>query len=202
GQPRTAPNSPTALESAGHRPKWRPRARTRPSITITGPTGKSARRASSMAMRIKRSSSAVAGSAAQSGEAMAIPAIPIEPAMIDRRLSGMSAPSEQIARGFTAAISSAMPESGRQFPAEPVADRAAHHQFEVAPLQPRHLFCEHRHALLPRARHAGDVGAPEAAFRPEGLDILLRVFVDVAIGIWLARIAGRSGALDRDTGVF
>src|SRR5437762_3402684 len=201
-QRRIATISPCAVGSSWLRPKLRPRARTRPSRTITAPNGKSARRASSIAMRIKRSSSAVAGSAEQSGEAAAMPAIPIEAAMIDRRLTGMWAPSEQIARGFTAAISSAMPESGRQFPAEPVADRAAHHQFEVAPLQPRHLFCEHRHALLPRARHAGDVGAPEAAFRPEGLDNLLRVFVDVAIGIWLARIAGRSGALDRDIGVF
>src|SRR5271169_6908030 len=59
--------------------------------------------------------------------------------------------------------------SAGQFPADPVADRAAHHQLEIAALEPRHLLGEHRHALLPRARHAGDVGAPEAALRPEGL---------------------------------
>src|SRR5205814_1413613 len=90
----------------------------------------------------------------------------------------------------------------RQFPAEPVADRATHHQFEVAALQPWHLFGEHRDALLPRAGHAGDIGAPEATLRPEGLDDLLRVFVDVPVGVRLARIAGRSGAFDRDIGVF
>src|ERR1700730_7213055 len=84
-----------------------------------------------------------------------------------------------------------------QFPAEPVADGTAHDELEVAAFEQRHLFGEHRHALLPRARHAGDVGAPEAALRPEGLDDLLGVFVDVAIGVGLARIAGRAGALDR-----
>ena len=76
--------------------------------------------------------------------------------------------------------------STRQFPANPVANGAAHHQLEVAALEPRHLLGEHRHALLPRARHAGDVGAPEAALRTEGLDDLLRIFVDVAIGVGLA----------------
>src|SRR6266446_6276833 len=86
----------------------------------------------------------------------------------------------------------------RQFPAEPVADRAAHDQLEVAAFEPRHLFGEHRHAFFPRARHAGDVGAPEAALRPEGLDDLLGIFVDIAIGVRLARIAGRAGAFDRD----
>src|ERR1700751_557794 len=74
----------------------------------------------------------------------------------------------------------------RYFPDDPVADCAAHDQLEVAALEPRHLFGEHRHALLPRAWHAGDVGAPEAALRPEGLDNLLCVFVDVAIGVGLA----------------
>src|SRR6516225_7574275 len=84
--------------------------------------------------------------------------------------------------------------SARQIPAEPVADRAAHHELEVAAFEPRHLFGEHHHALAPRARHAGNVGAPEAALRPERLDDLLRVFVDVAVGVGFARVTGRAGA--------
>ena len=76
-------------------------------------------------------------------------------------------------------------QSPRQFPADPVAQRAAHDEIEVVALEKRHLLGEHRHAFLPRARHAGDVGAPEAALRAEGLDNLLRIFVDVAVGIGL-----------------
>src|SRR5215469_4937840 len=77
-------------------------------------------------------------------------------------------------------------EPGRlalQLPPEEFAHRTAHHHFEVAALEPRHLLGEHRHALLPRARHAGDVGAPKAAFGAERLDDLLSVFVDVPVRI-------------------
>src|SRR5947207_2536615 len=196
-QRRIATISPCAVGSCSVRPKLRPRARTRPSPTMTAPNGKSARRASSIAMRMNRSSSSVAAPKATTGAATARVDVATEPARTDRRLTGTSQ-SDKPASGRILPARSL----SRQLPAEPIADRAAHHQLEVTPLQPRHLFGEHRHALLPRARHAGDVGAPEAAFRPEGLDNLLRVFVDVAIGIWLTRIAGGSGALDRDIGVF
>src|SRR6516165_8629117 len=52
------------------------------------------------------------------------------------------------------------------------------------------------------ARHAGDVGAPEATLRAERVDDLADVFVDVAVGVGLARIARRPRELDRDIGVF
>src|SRR5882724_3921049 len=68
--------------------------------------------------------------------------------------------------------------SGRPFPAEPIADGIAHHQLLVASLEPRQLFGEHRHALPVRARHAGDIGAPEAAPRAEGVEDLADIFVD------------------------
>src|SRR5438034_10043831 len=55
------------------------------------------------------------------------------------------------------------------FPSQPVTDSSAHDQFEAAALQPGQLFREQRHALTPRARHAGDVGAPEPARRAEGV---------------------------------
>src|SRR5688572_33132644 len=55
------------------------------------------------------------------------------------------------------------------FPSQPVTDGPAHHQFEVAALQPGQLFREQRHALTPRAGHARDVGAPEPARGAEGV---------------------------------
>src|SRR5258706_2302625 len=55
------------------------------------------------------------------------------------------------------------------FPSQPVTDSPAHYQLEVAALHPGQLFREQRHALTPRARHAGDVGAPEPARGAEGL---------------------------------
>ena len=56
-------------------------------------------------------------------------------------------------------------------------------------LEPRQFLGEHRHALPIRARHAGDVGAPEAALRAKRVDDLADVFVDVAIKVGFARIA-------------
>src|SRR5260370_18801790 len=66
------------------------------------------------------------------------------------------------------------------FPSQPVTDSPAHYQLEVAALQPGQLFGEQRHALTPRARHAGDVGAPEPARGAEGLVEAVAIFVDVA----------------------
>src|ERR1700730_9768371 len=120
----------------------------------------------------------------------------------------IAAASAEASKARRVGIASLLPPAGnvlrssgrerlpRQFPAEPVADGTAHHQLEVAAFEPRHLLGEHRHALFPRARHAGDVGAPEAALRSEGLDDLLGVFVDVLIGVGVARIARRAGAFD------
>src|SRR5213593_4689330 len=54
-----------------------------------------------------------------------------------------------------------------QFPPQPVAQAATHDQFEVGALEPGKFFGEQRHALLPRNRHAGDVGAPEIALGSE-----------------------------------
>src|SRR5260221_11311059 len=88
------------------------------------------------------------------------------------------------------------------FPTETVGYRTAHQQSEDAAVQQWQLFGEHRDALLPRAGHAGDVRAPETALRPEGLDDLLRAFVDVPVGVSRARIARRSRALDRAVGEF
>ena len=39
----------------------------------------------------------------------------------------------------------------RQLPAEPVGERASHHQLEITTLEPRHLLGEHGHALTVRA---------------------------------------------------
>src|SRR5271167_4849868 len=77
-----------------------------------------------------------------------------------------------------------------------------HDQFLIAALEPRQLFGEHRYALPVGARHAGDVGAPEAALRAERIEHLPDVFVDVAKGVGLARIAWRAGELERDIRVF
>src|SRR3989454_7354064 len=66
------------------------------------------------------------------------------------------------------------------FPSQPVTDRPAHCQFEVAALQPGQLFREQRHALTPRARHARDVGAPEPARGAEGVVEAVQIVVDVA----------------------
>src|SRR5688572_4478795 len=84
------------------------------------------------------------------------------------------------------------------WPADPVAERAPHHQLEIPPLEPGQFFGEKRHALTIRARHARHVGSPEHAFRAERAEDLLEIRLDVAIGIRLARIAGHAGCLDCD----
>src|SRR6185295_3168399 len=64
---------------------------------------------------------------------------------------------------------------GRPLPPEPVDDGAAHHPLEIAALQPVHFLGEHGHALPPGDRHAGDVGAPEAAVGAERVDDLFQI---------------------------
>src|SRR5438034_1548777 len=81
------------------------------------------------------------------------------------------------------------------FPSQPVTDGPAHDQFEAAALQPGQLFREQRHALTPRARHAGDVGAPEPARRAEGGVEAAQVVVDVASRVGLIGAARRAGRL-------
>src|SRR2546428_13305092 len=66
------------------------------------------------------------------------------------------------------------------FPSQPVTDRPAHDQLELAALQPGQLFREQRHALTPRARHARDVGAPEPARGAEGVVEAVQIVVDGA----------------------
>src|SRR5678815_2692589 len=75
------------------------------------------------------------------------------------------------------------------FPSEPVTDGPAHDQLEVAALQPGQLFCEQRHALTPRARHARDVGAPEPARGAEGVVEAAQVVVDIAKRVGLIGVA-------------
>src|SRR5262245_25261072 len=90
---------------------------------------------------------------------------------------------------------------GRALPAEPVHDGATHHPLEVAALQPRQFLGEHRHALAVRARHAGDVRAPERALGAERLEDLAQVAVYALVGIGLARVARRARHLHRDVGI-
>src|SRR3954464_15474929 len=75
------------------------------------------------------------------------------------------------------------------FPSQPVTDSPAHDQFEVAALEPGQLFGEQRHALAPRARHAGDVGDPEPARGAEGVVEAVQVVVDVAKRVGLIGVA-------------
>src|SRR5262252_392601 len=81
------------------------------------------------------------------------------------------------------------------FPLEPVTDRPAHDQLEVAPLQPGQLFREQRDALTPRTRHARDVGAPEPARRTEGVVETVQIVVDVAKRVGLIGVARCTGRL-------
>src|SRR5260370_615764 len=88
------------------------------------------------------------------------------------------------------------------FPSQPVTDSPAHYQLEVAALQPGQLFREQRHALTPRARHAGDVGAPEPGRGAEGVVEAVQIVVDVAKRVELIRVARRTGRLHRDVRIF
>jgi hypothetical protein len=49
------------------------------------------------------------------------------------------------------------------FPADPVANGAAHEELEIMPPKPRQIFGKQRHAMTSRAGHARDVGPPEPA---------------------------------------
>src|SRR5713101_1831394 len=79
--------SPCAVGSRLVRPRLRPRAMTAPSRTITAPNGKSACRASSMAMRMKRTSSAEVAACAYATAGKTV--VDAKPAMKERRLGRM-----------------------------------------------------------------------------------------------------------------
>src|SRR5215472_4051818 len=88
------------------------------------------------------------------------------------------------------------------FPLEPVTDRLAHDQFEVAALQPGQLSREQRDALTPRAGHARDVGTPKPARGAEGVVEAVQIVVDVAERVGLVGIARCARCLHRDVGIF
>src|SRR6202035_3111519 len=81
----------------------------------------------------------------------------------------------------------------RNLPADPVAERLAHHQFQVGALQPGQFLAEQCHALAPRTMHAGDVGAPEHASRAERVEDTMQWVVYGAERILVQRTAGLTG---------
>src|SRR5262250_2841773 len=83
----------------------------------------------------------------------------------------------------------------RQIPADPVTQRTAHDQLLVALGEPGQLG-EMGDAVLPRAWHAGDVGAPEHALRAERVVDRPVASVQAAERIAVVRIAGTAGRLD------
>src|SRR6185437_2836794 len=87
-------------------------------------------------------------------------------------------------------------------PADPVAETAAHHVFEIAALQPGQFLGEEGYALTIAAGHAGDVGAPEHTLRTKGVENTMQAVLDIAERIALRRIMRRAGRLDRDIGQF
>src|SRR5215471_2278334 len=89
----------------------------------------------------------------------------------------------------------------RPLPRKPRAHGFSHHEFQIASLEPGQFLREHGHALPIRARHAGDISAPEATPRTEGVEYLLEIGVNVAIRVGLARIAWRPGKFDCDIGM-
>src|SRR5207302_7409547 len=91
---------------------------------------------------------------------------------------------------------------GRERPAEPVAQRLAHYEVKVAPLQPRQFLSEQRHALPPGAVHAGDVGAPEHPLGAERVKTAVQMRVQAADRVSVLGIARLAGRLDRYVRVF
>src|ERR1700730_13179456 len=74
----------------------------------------------------------------------------------------------------------ASPLAGGKWPADPVAQGLPHDEVEVAALQPRQLLGEQGHALPPRARHAGDVRAPEHSLGTERVETAMQVRMQAA----------------------
>src|SRR5271165_2598264 len=89
------------------------------------------------------------------------------------------------------------PLRARGLPADPVAERLAHHQVQVGAMQPGQFLGEQCDALAPRTMHAGDVGAPEHTSRTERVEYTMQRVVYAAERIWVQRIAGLTGRLHR-----
>src|SRR6516162_2855720 len=70
--------------------------------------------------------------------------------------------------------------AGGKGPADPVAQRFAHDEFEVAALQPRQFLGEQAHALPPGARHPRDVGTPEHPLGAECVETAMQVRMQAA----------------------
>src|SRR5436309_11932778 len=80
-----------------------------------------------------------------------------------------------------------------RLPIEPFAQRVAH---DRAVIQPRQLVGEEGDALAPRARHLGDVRAPEKAPRAKRLVDFAQWRVDAAVRIRVLRVCRHAGRLD------
>ena len=76
---------------------------------------------------------------------------------------------------WLAAGRSGLVSSRGSVPAPPVAEGLPHDQVLIVRGQPGQFLGEHRHALTPRARHFGNVGAPEHAVRTERVVDLAQV---------------------------
>src|SRR6266436_4717485 len=98
-------------------------------------------------------------------------------------------------------IPSAFGDAGER-PADPIAQRLAHYEIEIAPLQPRQFLGEQRHALPPGAVHAGDVGAPEHPLGAERVKTAVQMRVQAAERVFVLGIARLAGRLDRYVRVF
>src|ERR1700761_6214167 len=73
--------------------------------------------------------------------------------------------------------------SAGQIPAHPGRKGAADHLTQIVAAEPREFFGEHGDAFSVGARHAGNVGAPEAAARTERIEDAADRGMDVAPGI-------------------
>src|SRR3990170_8800562 len=76
-------------------------------------------------------------------------------------------------------------ESGRQWPAQPLADGAPHDPVLVGGREPRELLGEQRDGLPPRAGQPRPVRPPEDAPRPERVDDLAKMLVQPAVRVRL-----------------
>src|SRR6267378_86892 len=79
---------------------------------------------------------------------------------------------------------------GGKWPADPVAQGLPHDEVEVAAFEPRQLFGEQGHALPPRARHAGDVRAPEHPLGAERVETAVQVRMQTAERVFVLGVAG------------
>src|SRR6266851_7739307 len=90
---------------------------------------------------------------------------------------------------------------GGERPADPVAQRLAHHEVEIAALQPRQFLGKQGHALPPGAEHAGDVGAPEHPLGTEGVEAAVQMRMQASEWIVVLGVARLAGRLDHDVRV-